>query len=89
MNSIERAAQEKLPTTGEGVIEPLELVDASAPILTPVAVAFGVGAVVGGAVWAAKNGAVEAGSDSVQLNGAGEALSAEELLGQRRTSLTG
>lgn len=87
MNSIERSAQQQISTTA-GIIEPLDLLEASAPILTPVAVAFTAGIAAGGAVWAAKNGYTEVGSDMAHAAESGDPVSIDTLLGQRCATLT-
>ena len=88
MNNIEKAAQRLVPADGEAVIAPLEPVGAGAPVLTPVAVAWGVGMAAGAAYHCYKYGCTSADAAVVNLlSEDGSELSADELLHGRTAML--
>jgi hypothetical protein len=88
MNSIEKAAQRLVPAEGEAVIAPLEPVGAGAPVLTPVAVAWGIGMAAGAAYHCYKHGCTSAEAQVVNLVAEdGAELSADELLHGRTAML--
>lgn len=88
MSSIEETIQQLVPGK-KGTINPLEPVAASAPVLTPVAVAAAAGFAGGAALWCAKNGCADDAGASVELAEDGEQMSADELLHGRTSALRG
>jgi hypothetical protein len=86
MNRIECTAERHIPATGEGVLEPLELVGVATPVLTP----FAIGVAVGVGLYAYhKWGGAEASPTAYSLDrdNANE-LTASELVEARCRALT-